>query len=132
MNVAGEKGKQLLLKYKISGDETGTSYYVDDQSNVNIPFGNKIYKLKLIEKSAPDANKYFELQVLTDTDPIILQKETIVPVSRGKVTSYKVAAFYLLEDKVAVFIEYNGPYQTDAGNKTFYKVMQLLVTGTLY
>ncbi|CAN5343167.1 hypothetical protein BH09BAC3_BH09BAC3_07930 [soil metagenome] len=126
-----KKGAGELSNYRISGTNIGTSCYVDSESNADIPFDNKIYKLKLIQKSDPNANKFFELQVLTDGEPIILQSESSVPKARGNVVSYKVVAVFVLEDKVAVIVEYNSPDIKDYERHLYHISRQVIVTGSL-
>jgi hypothetical protein len=62
---------------------------------------------------------------------ISLQKDKVVPKTRGSVRRYRLHGAYVLGDKIAVFVEYDSEIKRDYENYQYYDRKNIVVTGVL-
>jgi hypothetical protein len=60
---------------------------------------------------------------------ISLQKDKVVPKTRGSVRRYRLHGAYVLGDKIAVFVEYDSDIMRDYENYQYYDRKNIAVTG---
>ncbi|SRR5258708_15770633 len=133
------KAEPYFMKFKISGKNAGIQIPMNvEQQEENAEalfFRYNGVDYKLAMKSVPTGDKLLEMFVKKKMDLVlmfsqktrILQRDNGVPSSRGFVVRYSLKDVYVLENKIAVVVE----YAVAPGFEGVMDKYQMLVTGTL-
>jgi hypothetical protein len=76
-------------------------------------------------------NGMIELRVKGQGKDILLQKDSKVPASRGVVRRCRLNKAYVLGDRIAVFVEYDGDIEAGFEGSRYYSRKNIVVTGVV-
>jgi hypothetical protein len=76
-------------------------------------------------------NGMIELRIQGQGKDILLQKDNKVPASRGTVRRARLNRAYMLGDRIAVLVEYDGNVETGFENYRYYVRKYIVVTGVV-
>lgn len=110
-----KKADSLFKKFKINKSNIGKLVIntPKDSHNCSFKINAKTYGLKLIEKKAGKSTfnydtKIFDLKLVKPGNKeTSLQKDTVLPKSRGEALGYGIKSVYSKGNKVVVFVEYS-------------------------
>lgn len=121
--LSAEAFKKFGLKVK-GPDNLGQIFTFEQEPFIYVE--QEKYRLDL---QTPDM--LMNLRLMSPNKIQVLQKDTKIPKSRGEVTRYALHSAYVLGDKIAVFIEYDGPEMRDYENYPYRDRNFLLVTAVV-
>lgn len=119
---------KLLKKYGIKNQENlGYDYNFIGVNPNNVVLINET-RYTLDFKSD---NGMIDLRVKGQDKEVLLQKDKKVPASRGPVRRIRLNKAYVLGDRIAVFVEYDGNIETGFENSRYYSRKNIVVTGVV-
>jgi len=119
------KRDSMLTRYKIVHHKNvGKEYSLKEKHTIMI--NNAQYEVDL-----QTPNLLIDLRVKGNGKDIILQKDKSLPKSRGTVRAYRLNKAYVLGDKVAVFVEYDGEIHQGFENYRAFDRKNIAVTGVV-
>ncbi len=123
--------KGILKQYNLPDDEYKKTSLSASKDNASVIINEQEHSLKLLQTTI-DNKLIFELQLinLKTGQGWVLQKDKMLPSSRGEVTEYRLKDAYVRGDKIAVIIAYDRIGGVTAG-KEFKLGKFLIVTGSV-
>jgi len=119
------KRDSMLTRYKIVHHKnTGKEYNLRQKNTISV--NNAQYDVDL-----QTPNLLIDLRVKGNGKDIILQRDKSLPKSRGSVRAYRLNKAYVLGDKIAVFVEYDGEIYQGFENYRAFDRKNIAVTGVV-
>jgi hypothetical protein len=129
-----ERGKKIndlrdnhLKKYNITRENMGNEFgFIGVNPNNVVLINENRYVVDFKSSSG-----MIDLRVKGQDKDILLQKDSKVPASRGVVRRSRLNKAYVLGDRIAVLVEYDGDIQSGFENNRYYMRKNIVVTGVI-
>lgn len=116
----------VVRKHDIKRDYFDTFDFIDVNHNNLVMVNNEQYTLDLKVD-----NNLIELRLKGNGKDILLQKDKKLPASRGNVRRYRLNKAVVIDDKIAVFVEYDSEVVIGFENEHYYDRKNIAVTGVV-